>query len=149
MEFKISPHIIASKKRSPYLVFVCISFLAGLLAMLTYSSDFDWTQFTIIFGVTAIVSTRGNYKGTRDYIKYANTHKILILPKGMVSYEGDFESLMLWDKIIKVSIKSNSKGIKKIILKTMSSDTVDLSHYENLDVLNMQLKKYLDPQIWH
>ena len=148
MEFKISPHIIASKKRSPYFVLLYVGFLAGLFAMLTYSSDFDWTQFTIIFGAAAIIAIRSNYKGTRDYIKYANTHKILILPKGMVSYDGDLESLMRWDKIIKVSIKSNSKGIKKIILKTKSSDKVNLSHYENLDELNMQLKKYLDPQLW-
>ena len=154
MEFKISSHIIARRKRTPYFILIYFAFIAGLLSILDNDNNIDWTTTIAILSVAAIIFTRTSYMGTQDYIKYTNIHRILILPKGFVFCEGELEALIEWGKIIKVSIKSNSKGIKKVILKIRSSDEVDLSrldlsHYENLDELNIELKKYLDPQLWN
>ena len=147
MVFKINQSVINKKKRSPLYVLLYISLLAALFSLPQKEQDFDWAKFLIIFGVVGAFSAGSNFVGSRRFIKYAETHKVEITAEGIKSYETDSFAVMPWDSILSVKEKTKNGKITKLFIKT-SSGKIDLSRYDNLELLVRELKRFLNPTLW-
>jgi len=143
MEFRISKNILAKKRRGPLIVAAYVAALALLLSLPVENKEFSWDSFLIVFGVTAVLASGSNYIGYRSFYKYSIHHKIDVSEKGILSYEGDTESLLKWEKVNDVIVKNGKLGVKKFMLCTSITGKVDLSRYENLDQLHELVKKYV------
>ncbi|MES9912724.1 MAG: hypothetical protein ABW126_10060 [Candidatus Sedimenticola sp. 4PFRAG1] len=143
MEFRISEKLLAKKRRGPILVAAYVSALALLLSLPVESDEFSWSSFVFVFGVTAIIASGSNYLGYRNFYKYSLHHKINVTEAGLLSHEGDTESLLKWEKVNDIIVKKGKSGVKKLVLCTSITGKVDLTRYENLDQLCELVSNYV------
>jgi len=142
MEFRISNILIAKKKRGLYVGALFVAIVAFLVVLSSNEDEFSWGSFVLVFGITAVFSVGANYASYRSFYKYAQNHKINVSADGLLSYEGDTESLLKWDKVNDIVVKRNNGQVKKLTLKTSLTGKVDLSRYENLNQLYDHVAKF-------
>ena len=143
MEFRISKELLAKKRRGPLLILIYVAVLALLLSLPVENKEFSWDKFLIVFGITALIAAGSNYAGYRSFYKYAQHHKINVSKAGLLSFEGDTESLLKWDKVDEIIVKRGKSGIKKLLLSTSRTGKIDLSRYENLDHLYEMVNEFV------
>jgi hypothetical protein len=144
----ISPKVISKKKRGPFFVLLYVVALAAIFSLPQAAEDFDITKFFIIFGFTGIIASGSNYWGARKFVDYADNHTVEITQEGLKSVEFDTLTTLPWDKITAVHCKIKHGKVSKMVLKTASSGSLDLSHYGNLDKLAIELKGFIDSVRW-
>ena len=89
-----------------------------------------------------------NLKSRYDFLAYSKCHYIEVIEEGLVSHEVDMKETMTWDKVKWINVKKTNDEIKLIQLKTLHGNTADLSRYENVDCLCLELTKYVNKSLW-
>ena len=145
--YKIKQSVINKRKRGPFLVALYVIGLATLFSFPSQEEGFDWVRFSFIFGITGIVAIGSNILGTKRFLKYALSHEVTITNDGLKSKELDRYNVLPWENITQVKQKLKSGKLSKLSLKT-STGTVDLTNYENLDSLALELKRYIKSDLW-
>ncbi len=80
-------------------------------------------------------------------IKMIKNQILTINEDGLSINNIDLNLMVPWDKIDTIKIKNRKNRLKEIKIFT-NLRGFDLSHFENLESINMELKKYLDDSKW-
>ena len=148
MKFKISEkEVIRRKYIVPIQMSMPILFLLGL-AWIQEKSQEEFFLVMKIFGVILIVMLTVNWIFTKKFVKFSETHELRINSLGIVFSDNLGKNTVSWNIITKVIINEKNKKIKKIFLELDNGTLIQLSIYENLDLLNLELKKYLNEDVW-
>jgi len=148
MKFKISEHEIYKKKRWPFLVILIMAFMAMFFAFPIDNEQFNWLLFFKTFGLGSVMGVAFTGRDAFTFIKFANGHSIEISPEGLKSHQRGAFTLIPWDIVTSVKLKTKKNKIHTLLLTTKEFGSVDLSIYEKLDVLKHELMVHLDDSLW-
>lgn len=147
MQFKISDRLT----RKLYLRPVGILFffpLAILLGVSLMGSSVELESLPYLFILFGLFPAFFSYRNKCDFRDYAKLHYIEIVDKGLISHELDVQEMLLWESIKEVKVKYSKHKVKSIKLKGYDGLTIDLSRYENLDLVATELEKYVEASKW-
>ena len=149
MEFKVSKKEILRKK---YIVpiFILLPFMALtlLVIFLPKQNEVDLIKILFILASIAFLTFTITIYITYKFIQFSKVHKIQIHSKGISFFNNNIETFLPWNKITKVNLKGQESNIKKLSLQIEPSNLIELSIYTNLETLNLELKKYLNTDLW-
>jgi len=148
MKFKISKKEVIRRK---YIVPIQMSIPILLFLGLVWTQQKSQEEFFLvmkILGFIVMVILTVNWIFTKKFIKFSKIHELEINSLGMIFSDNLGKNRVYWNSITKIIINEKSKKIKKIFLELDNGTLIQLSIYENLDLLNLELKKYLKEEIW-
>lgn len=145
--YKIRQSVINKRKRGPFYVAFYVIGLAVLFSLPSQGEDFNWISFSLIFGITGVIAVGSNIVGTKRFLKYALNHEVTVTKEGLTSTGLDTYTVLPWDKVTQVKQKFKSGKLSKIVLKTPEG-TIDLTIYDDLDKLAMELKQFIKQNLW-
>ncbi|MCE0496218.1 hypothetical protein [Vibrio salinus] len=145
--YKIKQSVINKRKRSPYFTALYVTGFAIVCYLLTQGEEFDWIGFSFVFGLTGILSVGANLVGSKRFIKYALNHAIIVTNEGLKIKNPDTYSILPWENVTQVKQKLKSGQVSKLSLRT-SESSIDLTNYEQLDKLVLELKQFIKPEVW-
>lgn len=148
MKFKVSKHEIFKKKRWPFLVILIMACIATFFAFPIDNEQFNWLLFFKTFGLGSVMGVAFSGFDAFTFIKFSNSHSIETSSEGLKSHRRGAVTLISWDIVTSVKLNSKKNNIHTLLLTTKELGKIDLSIYEKLDVLNLELKVYLDNSLW-
>lgn len=149
MNFKITKNAVLKRKYTPiYTILYTIVLVFLILFPHFYQKqEVDWTQviiFSLIMPIAAGASIFGAY---RD-IKEMKLLSLEVKDEGIYLYSPQGILILPFEIIKTIKLKYKNNEIKKFIVKTNEGKTADYSDFDNLNILNNELKKYLNKEIW-
>ena len=144
MKFKVSKQEIIRKKYIVPIQFTLPLLLFLGLVWVQQKSQEDFFLIIKILGFILIVMLIVNWIFTKKFIQFSEKHELNITSLGMIFSDNLEENTIYWNKVTKVIIKKKNK----IFLEIDNEGLISLSIYENLDLLNLELKKYLNKELW-
>ena len=144
MKFKVSKQEIIRRK-----YIVPMQFTLPLLLFLGFvwvqqKNQEDFFLIIEILGFILTVMLATNWIFTKKFIHFSKIHELYISSLGMIFSDNLGENTISWNKITKVITKKKNK----IFLEIDNEELISLSIYEDLDLLNLELKKYLNKELW-
>ena len=148
MKFKISKKEVIRRK---YIVPIQMSIPILLFLGLVWTQQKSQEEFFLvmkILGFIVMVILTVNWIFTKKFIKFSKIHELEINSLGMIFSDNLGKNTVSWNIITKVIINEKNKKIKKVFLEIDNGTLIQLSIYENLDLLNLELKKHLNEDVW-
>ncbi len=147
MKFKVSDRLTERLYLGP--VIILFFYPTIILLGSWYMEDLIGVEkFFYVFILSGLFPAFLNYRGKCDFRDYAKLHYIEIVDKGLISHELDVQEMLLWESIKEVKVKYSKHKVKSIKLKGYDGLTIDLSRYENLDLVATELEKYVEASKW-
>lgn len=114
--------------------------------LLTYGKDFNWISFSFIFGLTGVISVGANLIGSKHFIKYALKHELNVTTEGLKIKDADSYTVLPWGNVIQRETKFEIWSSVKAFYT--SEGFIDLTCYEQLDKLALEIKSFIEAELW-
>ena len=146
MNFKVSKKAIKLIQKRLYRPPIAITIMLIIFFLGTQNIS-DFIPVALIVLSIAVFTFFTNKRMIDSEIKMIKNQILTINEDGLSINNIDLNLMVPWDKIDTIKIKNRKNRLKEIKIFT-NLRGFDLSHFENLESINMELKKYLDDSKW-
>lgn len=136
--FKISEKTISKKRRETIFIFI-ICIFGGIVTYKFEEGSFLWAIAIVILFIP--------YQAYKD-IKHMKSLSLTILQEGICIDDGTVRQIVLYDRINRIKIKDKNSKIEQLLIVSDENKEEDLSVFEHVEEINLELKKYLKEELW-